>query len=77
MGSGKSPIDLNSYASLPCLQVMLLRNLSSQYVNGSIGIVKKIEEDFILVAFEKISSHINRCHFSGTFLYMLLPILDI
>lgn len=77
MGSGESPIHLNSYVNLPCLQVMLLRNLSSQLVNGSIGIVKKIEEDFILVAFEKISSPISRCHSSGTFLYMLLPIFDI
>lgn len=67
MGSGESPIHLNSYVNLPCLQVMLLRNLSSQFVNGSIGIVKKIEEDLILVAFEKISSPISRCHFSGTF----------
>jgi hypothetical protein len=77
MGRGKSPIHLNSYVSLPCIQVMLLRNLASHLVNGSIGIVKKIAEDFILVAFEKISSHISRCHFSCTFLYMLFPILDI
>ena len=77
MGSGKSPIYLNSYVSRPCLQVMLLRNLISHLVNGNIGVVKKIAEDFILVAFEKISSHISRCHFSCTFLYMLFPIFDI